>query len=276
MGEQIKNAIVQYSGKIVGAIVIFIVGWYICKFLCKIIDKALQKSKIEDTATGFISNVCKYSLRIILLIIVITHLGVNMTSIVALITSAALAIGMALQGSLSNIAGGLVLLLNKPFAVDDYISDGTNSGTVMSIHLMYTTLLTENGEMISMPNGNLAAATIINYSKAGRRRLVMTFSLLYDQSFQQARKVLMEIAQGNPLVLKDPAPEVHINNLTENAVEMIMYMWTSTADYWTVYYQLREAVKEAFEQKKVLVPKQKIEINLSKEISLPGENQIEQ
>ena len=124
MWDNIKDTIVQYSGKIVGAIIIFIVGWYICKFLGKVIERALAKSRLEDTAAGFISNVCKYTLRIILLIIVITHLGVNMTSIVALITSAALAVGMALQGSLSNIAGGLLLLVNKPFTVNDYISDG--------------------------------------------------------------------------------------------------------------------------------------------------------
>jgi small conductance mechanosensitive channel len=263
MWDNIKDTIVQYSGKIVGAIIIFIVGWYICKFLGKVIERALAKSRLEDTAAGFISNVCKYTLRIILLIIVITHLGVNMTSIVALITSAALAVGMALQGSLSNIAGGLLLLVNKPFTVNDYISDGTNSGTVLSIHLIYTTLLTENGETISMPNGNLAGSTIINYTRAGRRRLVLTFSLLYDQTFPEARKTLLEIAQSNPLVLKDPPPEVHVNDLKANNVEIIMYMWTATKDYWTVYYELRESVKEAFEAHTILMPRQQIEVNVS-------------
>jgi small conductance mechanosensitive channel len=193
--SQLKDALTGKVYLLIAALIILIVGWYLINIICHIVRRSLDRSKLDDSVSGFIYSFVKIGLRILLFVIVITTLGVNMTSIVAILTSAALAIGLALQGSLANFAGGILLLVMKPFKVGDYINDGNgHEGTVTAIEVIYTRLQTIDNQMIWIPNGVLANSTIKNSTQSGDRLIDFTVGIGYDEllgaadSFQECTK----------------------------------------------------------------------------------------
>ncbi|MCR4672049.1 MAG: mechanosensitive ion channel [Lachnospiraceae bacterium] len=260
--EQVTSTLINFAKQAVGALVILIIGWIVVNAVCNVIAKLLEKSKLDKTVVTFLNKLIKIVLRVLLVMMILSKLGVDMTSVIALFTSGALAVGLALQGCLANFAGGLLLLITKPFKVGDYISDGTNEGTVKAISMIYTYLTTGDNHEITIPNGALANTTIRNITANGTRRCDYTVNLAYTQNFDEAEKVLLEVANANAYALKDPAPCVLINKFGASGAEAAVRIWVKCEDYWPATNTLLEDVKHAFDDKKLVYPYEAMNVNV--------------
>lgn len=193
--QKVIDYVISKAHIFVSAMIILIIGWYLTRFACKIVRHSLDKTRLDASVTSFINSLTKFGLRTLLAIIVINKLGVDTTSLIALLTSASLAIGLAVQGSLANFAGGVLLLIMKPFIVGDYINDGNgHEGTVISIEIIYTRLLTANNEMVCIPNGKLADSPVTNLTNQESRRIDFPVSISYDENIDRVRTVLLNVA----------------------------------------------------------------------------------
>ena len=260
---QLKDA---FSGKIyllIVALIILVIGWYLINIVCHIVKRSLEKSKLDDSVSGFINSFVKIGLRILLFIVIITTLGVNMTSIVALFTSAALAIGLALQGSLANFAGGILILVLKPFTVGDYINDGNgHEGTVTGIEVVYTRLLTVDNQTIWIPNGVLANSTIQNSSQSGRRYLDFTVGIGYDEDIDRIRPLLLQAAEHCQYVRHDEAPFVFVKEFASSSVNMTLRVLISPSDYWPTRFFIQEEIKKIFDAEGVVIPYEHMDVSI--------------
>lgn len=260
---QLKDA---FSGKIyllIVALIILIVGWYLINIVCHIVRRSLDRSRLDDSVSGFIYSFVKIGLRILLFVVVITTLGVNMTSIVALFTSAALAIGLALQGSLANFAGGILILVLKPFTVGDYINDGNgHEGTVTGIEVVYTRLLTVDNQTIWIPNGVLANSTIQNSSQSGRRYLDFTVGIGYDEDIDRIRPLLLMAAERCQYVRRDEAPIVFVKEFASSSVNMTLRVLINPSDYWPTRFFIQEEIKKIFDAEGVVIPYEHMDVSI--------------
>ncbi|MGM0635318.1 MAG: mechanosensitive ion channel family protein [Bacteroidota bacterium] len=259
--------IAAYLPSIVGAIIAVILGLWIIKFLTNKIRKMLTKREVEPAITGFTVNLLNIGLKILLFIIVITKLGVETTSFAALIASAGLAVGLALQGSLSNFAGGVLIILLKPFKVGDFIEGQGESGTVEEISLFYTHLITINNQRIVIPNGQLSNNKVINYSSEETRRQNMTIGISYDSDIEVARKTLLKIVEGQEKILKDPAPVVLVSELADSSVNLSLRYWTKTSEFWPIHFEVMEQAKIQLEAAGCSIPFPQHDVHLFKENS---------
>lgn len=259
----IKEKLVEFGQNLLGTIIIFIIGWYVVKFISKSVKKLLAKSRLEASVSGFISSAVNIGLKIILAIMVVTHLGIEMTSIATLIGSAGLALGLAFQGSLSNFAGGVLILLLKPFLVGDYIIDGDhNEGNVTAIDIFYTKILTPDNRTVIIPNGNLANSTIINASKEDIRRIDFNVSIDYKENIEKVKDILYELGYKSEYSLKDKDIQVFVNKFDPSAIDMVLRLWTKAADYTDAMWAIREAIKQAFDKEDVVIPNNQLDVNI--------------
>lgn len=251
--------------KVVLALVILIVGRLLIKLLLKIIDKILTKSKIEISVIKFLKSLVKALLYIILFIIISTQLGIPTASFIAVLGSAGLAIGLALQGSLANFAGGILILIIKPFKIGDYIVDGETKreGTVNKIDLFYTTLTTVDNTNITIPNGKLANSDITNYSVHDKRRLFLEFAISYKADIDKTKDVVHKIISNIEEVINEEEIVVLVKNLSESGILMELRVWVKTQDYWDVKFKLLEKIKKEFDQKNIEIPFNQLEIHIS-------------
>ncbi len=258
--------LLQLGGHLLKAIIIAIVGWYIVKFLSKWCRKLLMRSRLDDSVSGFLASLIGMILKIVLVLTVIGTLGIEMTSISTLVASAGLAISLSLQGCLSNFAGGVLILVLKPFAVGDYIidSDG-NEGTVTSIDIIYTKLLTPDNRAVVIPNGTLANATVINVTKEAKRRIDFSVSIDYDEDISKVRDILENLAKENVYVLKDEEISAKVNRFDPSAIDMILRVWVKSENYWDAKFQLQELIKTTFDKCNVVIPYEKLDVNLHNE-----------
>ena len=241
------KVLIDYSPKLISALIILFVGIWVIRFINNFARKLMIRRNVEPTLIEFLSDILFWGLRIILFIAVISKLGIESSSFVAILGAAGLAVGLSLQGSLSNFAGGMLIILFKPFKLGDTIEAQNVSGTVVDIQIFVTQLLTSNNQAIFIPNGILSNGVIINYSQQHNRRTDLVFSVSYDTDIKQAREMLLSILENNPKVLQHPKPTVTISELTDSSIKFAIRAWSSTADFGEVSSEILENSKSAFD-----------------------------
>lgn len=243
------------AGKhIIAAVVIFIVGRFLIKLINRLVASILQRRHIEISVQTFLSSLVNIILTILLVITVIGALGVNTTSFAALIASAGVAIGMALSGNLQNFAGGLIILLFKPYRVGDFIDVCGVQGTVSAVQIFHTILLTPDNKAVYLPNGSTSSSTITNYSREDKRRIEWTFGIDYGEDVGRARTAILSVITADARILPDPAPFVAVGGLSDSSVDIIVRVWVPTEEYWNVYFDMHQRVYETFNEQKINFP----------------------
>lgn len=252
--EKFQDLIVTYAPKAIVAIIIYIVGSYIISLILRAAKKVMSKRDVDITLQKFLANLLNWSLKILLIITVIAKLGVETTSFAAILASAGLAVGLALQGSLGNFAGGVLIMLFKPFKVGDLIEAQGEIGVVKEIEIFTTKLTGLSNKEIIIPNGSLSNGNIVNYSSEGTRRVDLTFGVSYDADIKQTKEILMNVITSHPKVLKDPAPTVNVSELADSSVNFAVRPWSKTEDYWAVYFDITENTKIALDKAGIEIP----------------------
>lgn len=252
------------GGKILLAIVVLIVGCVVIKLIKKAILKAEKKSKLDKTVQSIIRNVVSFLLYAILIIAIIEILGIPMTSVVAVLASCGLALGLALQGALTNLAGGLMILIFKPFRVGDFIDASDAMGTVRDISIFYTTVITVDNKRISVPNGDLMGANVTNFSSEPTRRIDLDFKITNDCDSNFAKGVLLRAAEGTEGVLKEPAPFSRLTAVDDDTLIFTVRAWCDSAHYWDVYFDLLENCSNALAENGIDDPEERIAVRLVK------------
>jgi small conductance mechanosensitive channel len=246
--------VMQYSGRLVLAALTLIVGWWLVGKLTAGVLALLERRKVEPTLHGFLGSLVGIILKVLLLISVAGMVGVETTSFIAMIGAAGLAIGLALQGSLANFAGGVLILLFRPFRVGEYIEAQGVAGTVDHIQIFHTVLMTPDNKTVVVPNGKLSNDSIVNYSRQPTRRVDLNIGIDYADDVRKARSILLELATGDARVLPDPEPVVWLASLGDSSVNLSLRMWTRTEDYWPTFFDLQELAKERFDAAGITIP----------------------
>ena len=234
--------------KVVHVLLLILVGVVVIRVVLKLLDRVLARSKSLKSLSRYIHSVAKISMAFILVLMVAEDVGIHTTSLVAMLSVAGLAVSLALQNTLSNVAGGIMLLVTTPFQVGDYVEADGISGTVHAIDLSYTAILTIDGKEIFVPNSQLSGTKIINYTILGRRRVDLNFTASYDAPTATVKRAIGEVLEDIPQIIADPAPEIHLSDYQASSIQYVVRAWTAAADYWTVYYAIQEGVREAFDR----------------------------
>lgn len=234
--------------KVLHAIILLVVCLVIVKILMKIVTSFLERSKLERSLHTFIRTAIKVILLFLTVLIVAQALGINVTSLIALLSVFGLAVSLAVQNSMSNVAGGIQVLGSKPFVVGDYVEAGGVAGTVADVGIFYTKICTVDNKMIQVPNSQIANEKIINYTAEKERRVDLKFTTSYDAPVETVKKAIEEVMGSHPLVQVTPAPFVRVSNYGDSSIEYTVRAWCATEDYWTVYFDLMEQVKVAFDK----------------------------
>lgn len=262
---QIKELVVQYGAKLVGAVATLLIGLWVLKGINRTFAKMLEKRDIDPSLVPFLKGLISTSLRIFLFIAVLGMMGIEMTSFIAVLGAAGLAVGMALSGTLSNFAGGVVLLILKPFKVGDFIEAQGYSGTVDAIQIFYTILKTPDNITIIIPNGSLSTGSLTNYSTEALRRVDWSFGIAYGDNVDQARKILLEILEKDERIHKDPAPFIKVSELADSSVNLATRVWVKAEDFWNVKMETLELVYNAFNAEGINIPFPQMDVHLHKE-----------
>ena len=236
------------------ALAILIIGRQLVKLILRLITVALEKSNVEDTVRIFVTNLLNTLLMILVFIAAINQLGIETTSIISVLGAAGLAIGLALQGSLSNFAAGILIVIYRPYKVGDYIEAGSYAGTVKDIQIFSTVLKTPDNKIVVVPNGSIMNGSIVNYSDQDTRRIDLIVSCGYEDDIDKVRSVLEDILKKEKRVLKDPKPQIAVTELADSSVNFIFRPWVKRTDYLPVYYSLLEEVKKRFDKEGISIP----------------------
>lgn len=245
--HQLVTWIIEYTPRLISAAIIFFIGLWVIRLINRLIKRIMIKRELDPTLSKFLADIMLWAMRILLGVTVISRLGIETSSFVAILGAMGLAIGLSLQGSLSNFAGGMLIIMFKPFRVGDTIEAQNVIGTVSEIQIFVTKLITGNNQTIFVPNGALSNGTIINYSMEGLRRADLTFSVSYETDIKQVRSILLEVLRKNKKVLDKPEPAIVIRDLTDSAINVAVRAWSATADYGDMVAEVLEQGKEAFE-----------------------------
>ena len=234
--------------KVVHVLLLALIGVVVIRVILKLLDGMLARSKSLKSLSRYIHSVAKIAMTVILVLMVAEDMGIHTTSLVAMLSVAGLAVSLALQNTLSNVAGGIMLLVTTPFQVGDYVEADGVSGTVHAIDLSYTAILTIDGKEIFVPNSQLSGTKIINYTILGRRRVDLNFTASYDAPTATVKQAIGEVLEDIPQIIAEPAPEIHLSDYQASSIQYVVRAWTTAADYWTVYYAIQEGVREAFDR----------------------------
>jgi small conductance mechanosensitive channel len=236
---------------VVRVAVLILVGIIVIRILMKIVDRMLERSPSLNSLKRYIHSVVDILLKFVLVLMVAGSLDVDVSSIIALLSVAGLAVSLALQNTLSNLAGGIMILVSKPFAVGDYVETDGVSGTVTAIDLSYCSFATPDNKEIYIPNSQISAARIINYNRLGRRRMDLNFTASYDAPTAEVKAALQEVLDGQTKILSDPAPAIWLSDYQSSSIQYLVRVWVTAEDYWDVYYAIIEGVREAFDRHNV-------------------------
>lgn len=248
--------------KIVVSILILIISFKIINVISKKIEKKGDGKKSDKTIMKTLGYIVKVGLKIVVVICLIGYLGIDTSGLTALVASLGVCVGLAVNGALSNLAGGVLIILTRPFKIDDYIEALGYSGTVVDIHITNTKLLTPDNKVVYLPNGTLANGEIVNYSEKDIRRVDFSFSIGYGDDFEKAKDIIKNICNEHELILKDPAPFVRVKEHGASSINITTRVWTKNADYWTVYFDLMESVKTAFDKEGIEIPFNQIDVHV--------------
>jgi small conductance mechanosensitive channel len=253
--DKLINASVDLGGRILGAIVIFIIGKLLVNWANRLFAKLLQKRKVDASIQSFLKSIINITLLVLLFLAVIGQLGIELTSFAALLASVGVAVGMALSGNLSNFAGGVIILVFRPYKVGDYIEASTGaSGTVSDIQIFHTVLTTPDNKVVFAPNGAMSGAVVTNYSKLDTRRVDFSFSVEYGSDFKQVRQILMDIIHADNRIMQTPEPFVELGALSDSSVNITVRVWVKSADYWAVNFDMNKNVYATFNEKGISLP----------------------
>ncbi len=253
---------ISVGSKILLAIVVFLVGRWIVRRLNKLLAKILEKRHVEASLSTFVKSLVNITLTLLLIIVVIGVLGIETSSFIALFASAGVAIGMALSGTLQNFAGGVMILLFKPFKVGDTIEAQGQSGTVREIQIFNTILATPDNKIIIIPNGGLSTGLMKNYSREATRRVDWEFGIAYGDDYTKAKAVIARLLDADGRVLKDPAYFIALTSLGESSVNIVVRAWVNAGDYWGVYFDMNEKVYKTFAEENLNIPFPQLDVHL--------------
>lgn len=261
--QQLPETIFQLALRVVLAAFAFLIGVQLIKLARHLLKKALCRSKVEEDVLHFIDSLVKYGLYFVLVLTIASSLGVDAASILAILGSASVAVGLAVQGSLSNLAGGVLLLVLKPFSSGDYIKDSQgNEGTVNAVDVFYTQLITPDNRIIVLPNGALANGSITNYTRCSARRIDIPVSIAYDEDIRQAKQVLTKLLAEDPDVLKDMEKMVFVDSLGESSVNLVARCWAAKESYWPTKWRLTEQVKYVLDEAGIRIPYPQMDVHM--------------
>lgn len=256
----LKSIIANYGMKLLLAIILLIVGLWLIKVIIKLLEKNIQ-NKFDRTLTGFLMSITKAILLILLFISIASTIGVEVTSFVAVLGAASFAVGFALQGSLANFAGGVLLLIFRPFTAGDVIEVDSYKGKVQEIQILYTIITTFDNKKIMIPNSNISSNSITNFSAMDKRRVDLTFGIGYDDDFHEAINILNKIAAEHKFILDDPKPIIRVTEHAGSSVNIACKVWVENSDYWGVFYDMHEEVKDAFDEAGIGIPYPQLDLH---------------
>ena len=248
------NLIIDFGPKILAAIAIWIIGSWVIKLVLKGIKKAMHKGNYDESLKKFLLNLTSWALKIVLIVVVLGTVGVETTSFAAILAAAGLAIGLALQGSLGNFAGGVLIMIFKPIKIGDLIEAQGEVGVVKEIEIFTTKLTGLSNREIIIPNGALSNGNIINYTTEGTRRVDLVFGVGYDTDIKKAKAVFSQVLASHSKVLKEPAPTVAVSELADSSINFVVRPWCTAENYWDVYFGVTEDVKEALDAAGIEIP----------------------
>lgn len=263
LGSQLIMWGIDFLGKILVALLLFFIGKWIIGKIRKLADQVMSRRQIDTALKGFLKNVLDFFLYLLLIIFIINIVGAQTISIAALIGSAGLAIGLAVKDNLANFAGGVMLLFNKPFRIGDYIEAQNLAGTVQSIGILYTTLTTADNKTIYIPNGPLSTGNITNFSTQTTRRVDITTSIEYGTDAEIVKKMLLDIAKANTMVLENPEPFARMTKMNEHSIDFALRVWVKQNNFWAVTHDLNEEIYKQINEKGLVIPFPQMTVHLS-------------
>lgn len=251
---ELKNYITEFGVHIIAAIAILVIGFWVAKLITKILNKILCKRNVDPTLTGFLTSALKFTLYLFIIIAAVSRLGVETTSFIALLGAAGLAVGLALQGSLANVAAGLMLIFFRQVKVGQLIESAGTLGTVEKVGIFNTTLYTMDNKVIYIPNAKLVNDNIINYTEKDTRRIDLIFGISYKDDIDKAKRIISLILETEPKILKEPAPMIVVGELGDSSVNLFVRPWVNTVDFFEVKFGLIESIKKKFDEEKISIP----------------------
>lgn len=261
--EKLLDVVLLKTPSIITAIIILIIGNYVVKLLLNVISKRFEKRNVDLSIRGFVMSILRVVFYALLFLTVASTMGIETTSFIAALSAFGLAAGLALQGSLSNFAGGILILLFRPFEVGDYVSSSNNtSGTVERIDILYTTLIAADGVRVFSPNGPLANSIIQNYTKITNRQFEYTVGISYDANIKEAREIIQNVLNADPRILKTPAVDVFVKDLGDSSVNLTIRAWAKKEDYWPARNENQEVIKNALDKHNIGIPYPQTEMRI--------------
>jgi len=262
--EKLNDVVITFGPRLIGAIITLIIGWWIIGIIQRSVRKNFEKREMEPSLRGFLNSIIGILLKILLLISVIGMIGVQMTSFIAILGAAGLAVGMALSGTLQNFAGGVIILLFKPFKVGDYIEAQGHAGSVNEIQIFNTILKTPDNKTIIIPNGGLSTGSMINYSTEPRRRVDFVFGIGYGDDVDKAKQVLKKLIDEDERILQEPAPFIAVKELGDSSVDLVVRAWAESSHYWGIYFDMHEKVYKSFDKEGLNIPFPQMDVHVHK------------
>ena len=253
--NKLINGGIDLGGRILAALLIFFIGKYLISWVNKLFAAMLQKRNVDASIQSFLRSIVNITLLVMLFLAVIGKLGIELTSFAALLASVGVAVGMALSGNLSNFAGGVIILVFRPYKVGDYIEASSGaSGTVTDIQIFHTILTTSDNKIVFAPNGEMSSSVITNYNRNNTRRLQFTFGVEYGTDFEMVKSTLLEIIEKDSRILKTPAPFIELSELADSSVNILVRVWVNTPDYWSVNFDMNKNVYATFNERGISFP----------------------
>jgi small conductance mechanosensitive channel len=252
--QKVYDLLMVYGLKVIAAIAIFIIGRWVAKGFRSVTQRLMEKRNVDPTITGFVGNLTYMALLVFVIIAALGQLGIQTTSFIAILGAAGLAIGLALQGSLSNFAAGFLMLIFKPFKVGDYVEAAGVAGTVEAIQIFTTTLKTPDNKTVIIPNSGVTSGNIINWTVKGTRRVDLVFGISYDDDIDKAKQIMADVLAKDDKILKDPPLQIAVSELADSSVNFVVRPWVNIEDYWGVYFNAIENIKKAFDAAGISIP----------------------
>lgn len=263
--QQLIDSGIQVGGHILKAVVVFIIGRFLVRLLNRLVARLMEKRDIDVSIKTFVKSLVNILLTVLLIVVVVGALGMDTTSFAALLASAGVAIGMALSGNLQNFAGGLIILLFKPYKVGDLVEAQGVTGTVKEIQIFHTILTTADNKVIYIPNGSLSSGVVTNYSDRETRRVEWIFGVDYGEDYNKVEQVVRQILSSEKRILLDPAPFVALHALDASSVNVVIRVWVKSGDYWGVYFDVNQAVYKTFNEKGINFPFPQLTVHQAKD-----------
>ena len=260
--NSIQNWALTAGIRLLIALVLMFISFKVINFIGKRIEKSADKHNADKTIMKTVSYIFKIGMKIVVGICLVAYVGINTSGLTALVTSLGVCVGLAVNGALSNLAGGVLIILTRPFRIDDFIEAQGYSGVVEDIHITNTKLRTTDNKTVYIPNGPLSSGSIVNYSMKDTRRVDEVFSISYSSDFKKAKEILSQIIEEHPLVLKDPAPFIRVSEHSSSSISITTRVWVKSEDYWTVKFDMLETVKERFDAEGIEIPYNQMDVHI--------------